>query len=168
VRDNFIFATRDDTHQRMSALRSGIRHLRNGGALLMFPSGHIDPDPAVLPGALEGLQDWSRSVEVMLRRAPDAQVLVTIVSGVLARACTRSPLTRIRKRPMDRQRIAEFVQVIEQMVLGRTLAILPSVSFAEPVSTADLRRGSDAAGLMAELVRRAQQLFVRHTAWALA
>lgn len=165
--DHFIFATRDP-YQRMGVLRSSIRHLRDGGALLIFPSGHIDPDPAVLPGAWEALQDWSRSVEVMLRRVPDAQVLVTIVSGVLARACTRSPLTRLRRRPQDRQRIAEFIQVIQQMVLERSYALVPDISFAEPLTTLSLTGVAEHVGPMDALVRQAQQLFARHADRTLA
>jgi len=159
--DHFIFATRDP-HQRMGVLRTAIRHLRDGGSLLIFPSGHIDPDPAVLPGAWDALHDWSRSVEVMLRRAPDTRVLVTIVSGVLARACTRSPLTRLRKRPRDRQRIAEFIQVIQQMVRERSYALVPDISFAEPLTSERLRIAHGAGEAMDALVHAAEQLFARH------
>jgi hypothetical protein len=167
VREHFLFATRD-THQRMAILRSAIRHLRTGGSLLIFPSGHIDPDPAVLPGAREALDEWSPSVELMLRRAPDARVLVTIVSGVLARACTRSPVTWARKLPRDRQRIAEFIQVIQQMVFERSFSLVPDVSFAEPVTLEDLQDAGGLSGAMDALVSHAQRLFTRHTAQSAA
>lgn len=164
---HMLFASLD-THQRMGVLRSAIRHLRAGGSLLIFPSGHIDPDPAIHPGGADALRDWSPSVELMLRRVPDAQVLVTIVSGVLARACTHNPLTRIRKRPRDRQRIAEFIQVIQQMVLERSYKLVPDISFAEPVTLTDLRHAVGLPGAMDALVDNAQRLLARHTAQASA
>ena len=35
-----------DASGRMAALRAGARHLQEGGALLTFPAGEIEPDPA--------------------------------------------------------------------------------------------------------------------------
>ncbi len=163
VKDHLLFLTRD-THQRMGILRTAIRHLRDGGMVLIFPSGHIDPDPAVLPGGHEALSDWSPSVELMLRRAPEARVLVAIVSGVLAAACVRSPLTRVRKKARDRQRVAEFIQIIEQLVFNREFPLLPKVSFAEPVTLTDLREVAGFSGAVEALVARARAQMARHTA----
>ena len=72
-----------EAHKGMRGVRQAIRHLRSGGALQIFPTGVVDPDPDVLPGAYEALENWSPSIELMLKKAPDAQLLVTIVSGVL-------------------------------------------------------------------------------------
>ena len=161
--DHMLMAT-TDTHQRMGVLRSGIRHLSEGGSLLLFPSGHIDPDPEVLPGGRDALREWSPSVELILRRVPEAQVLVTVVSGVLARACAYNPLTRVRKHPRDRQRVAEFIQIVQQMVLERSFALVPSISFAEPLTLADLREAVGLSGALDALILRAQGLLARHTA----
>jgi len=68
---------------RMSALRSAIDHLRSGGALIQFGTGRIDPDPAVQGGSAENLQNWSPSLEIMLRKAPETQLSLAMVSGVL-------------------------------------------------------------------------------------
>jgi hypothetical protein len=167
ARNNMIFASKDP-HQRMGVLRTAMRHLRDGGALAIFPSGHIDPDPAVLPGAHDALADWSRSVELMLRRVPDTRVLVTIVSGVLARACARNPITHLRKQPQDRQRVAEFLQVAQQMILERSFCLTPDVSFAEPLTLHDLSRAGGVSGATGALVERAQILLSQHSARALA
>ena len=39
-----------------------------GGALLVYATGVVDPDPALLAGARESLQDWSDSLPLFLRR----------------------------------------------------------------------------------------------------
>jgi hypothetical protein len=44
--ENLIYTTLD-VHERMMVVRKVIRHLQDGGAVLIFPSGGIDPDPAL-------------------------------------------------------------------------------------------------------------------------
>src|SRR5215207_8813158 len=38
---------------RFGLIRAATRHLRDGRAVLTFPGGQIEPDPAVLPGAVD-------------------------------------------------------------------------------------------------------------------
>ncbi len=153
-----------DTHVRTAVLRSAIRHLEVGGALLIFPSGHIDPDPEVLPGGQDSLRGWSPSIQLMLRRVTEARVLVTIVSGVLTRGCAHSPLTWLRRRPVDQQRVAEFVQVIEQMLFERKFALVPRVSFSEPVTMTELCSMTGCTEVMEAIVERAHCVLTDHMA----
>ena len=37
----------------LAGVRSTISHLEGGGAVLIFPSGRVEPDPAILPSAQE-------------------------------------------------------------------------------------------------------------------
>lgn len=130
---NHLIYSSLDTFERMKVVRSAIRHLEDGGAVLLFPSGGLDPDPAVMPGALEALDDWSPSLEVILRRVPSARVLITFVSGVLHPAWARSPVTHLRRGRRERQRVAEFFQVIQQMLFPGQLLVSPSIRFARPL-----------------------------------
>src|SRR5687768_8737986 len=41
---------------RFAVLKAAAGHLKRGGALLNFPAGRMEPDPAVLPGAVESLE----------------------------------------------------------------------------------------------------------------
>jgi hypothetical protein len=163
IKEHVVFRTQD-LHVRVGALRAAIRHLEAGGALLIFPSGRIDPDPEVLPGGQDALREWSPSVELMLRRVPEAQVLVTIVSGVLASACVRNPLTRLWKSATVRQGVAEGFQIIQQILFDRQFALFPRVSFAEPVTFEDLRGAAGFSEAMETLIERAQGLLAHHTA----
>ena len=79
----YFFFANEDTSSRIAVVRATIRHLLSGGAVLIFASGHLDPDPACIPGADAALNDWSRSLEIMLRKAPHTKLLPTIVRGVL-------------------------------------------------------------------------------------
>ncbi len=158
---HMLYATHD-THERMLVIRNAIRHLQDGGCVLIFPTGSIDPDPAFLPGAQQALANWSASIEVFLRRVPQTNVVVTIVSGVLESRFFRHPLTRLRQELRDRQRIAEILQIIQQMVLGYKFPLLPRVSFAEPLIPAELRGDNTLSGLLPMIVSKAQQLLSEH------
>lgn len=130
---NHLIYSSLEPFERMRVVRESIRHLETGGAVLLFPSGGLDPDPAVMPGALEALEEWSPSLEVILRRVPSTRVLITFVSGVLHPAWAHSPVTHLRRGRRERQRVAEFFQVIQQMLLPGQLLVSPSLCFARPL-----------------------------------
>ena len=104
----------NQTHGRMAVVRSAIRHLGEGGSLLIFPSGQVDPDPALLPGAEQALLQWSPSIGLMLRAHPETRVMVSIVSGALSSSNWGNPLTRLREGVRERQLMAEFIQIMRQ------------------------------------------------------
>lgn len=138
-----------DAFERMKVVRESIRHLEEGGAVLLFPSGGLDPDPAVMPGALEALEEWSPSLEVILRRVPSARVLITFVSGVLHPAWARSPVIYLRRGRRNQQRVAEFFQVIQQMLFPGQMLVNPSLWFARPLQLAPTRETPILPGLIA-------------------
>ncbi len=103
----------DERGKRMAALRRAASHLRSGGALLTFPAGEIEPDPAVLPGAVEALGRWSDSSVAFLRLAPGCVVVPMVVSGVLEPRAQNSPIVRLlRRKAADRERLAAMLQVL--------------------------------------------------------
>jgi 1-acyl-sn-glycerol-3-phosphate acyltransferase len=126
---HLIYVPRYDTQGRMGVVRAVIHHLAEGGAILIFPGGNIEPDPAVLPGAPDALGSWSNSLDVVLRRVPQAQVVVSIVSGVLTRAALRNPLSPFLRSGRDRQKVAEILQVGLQLLLRTPLGLAPRVTF---------------------------------------
>jgi hypothetical protein len=133
-----IFATREQ-QIRVEVIRLAIHHLQDGGLLLIFPSGRIDPDPAILEGAQDGIQYWSRSLAVFLRKVPRAKLILAITSGVITNEFINHPLPRLFRNGVERRRIIEFMQVIKQMVLNRAISLRPKVSF-------DDEKGFDPAG----------------------
>jgi hypothetical protein len=158
----FIYAGEELT-RRMLAIRDALRHLQNGGALLLFPSGTIDPDPAVMPGAEEALYQWSPSLELFLRKVPQVRILVTIVSGVISPASLRNPLTFLGRLPQEKQRIAEFIQICQQAFKPRKLGLFPYVSFGKPLTAADFERGTGCPGILQDILDSARKLLATHT-----
>ncbi|MFN2183752.1 MAG: 1-acyl-sn-glycerol-3-phosphate acyltransferase [Anaerolineae bacterium] len=148
----------DDSSKRITAARESIRHLRTGGSLLVFAAGEVEPDPALLPGAAESLQKWSSSPAWLLRQVPDAVLVVTIASHVLAPSSLRSPLTRLRKERKRKQFLAETTQIGQQVLFGRRFGLVPEVRFGRPLTAADLGGGRDLEAARTVIVAQAERL----------
>ncbi len=106
-----LFYVPEQARERLSLLRNVARHLRHGGAVLTFPAGTIEPDPALLCGAQAALASWSSSLELLARLAPDLTIVPAIVSQVLTPAAMRHPLVRLRRSQDSRHRLAAVLQV---------------------------------------------------------
>jgi 1-acyl-sn-glycerol-3-phosphate acyltransferase len=160
-----LIYTTSNAQVRMAVARESIRHLEAGGALLVYATGVVDPDPALLAGARESLQDWSGSLPLFLRRVPETALVVTIVSGVLAPSCFRHPLTRLRKTQRQKQFLAEFIQIGQQILLDRRFPITPTVRFAPPLTASDVGTGSGAqsTAVMDAIIARAEGLLSEST-----
>lgn len=114
-------------------LRAAARHLRGGGAVLTFPAGQMEPDPAVMPGAVEALERWSVSVDVFAQLAPDLTIVPVAVSGVFSPIAVRNPLTYLRRQEDERRWLASNLQ----MLVPALRNVTPRVTFGAPVRTAE-------------------------------
>jgi hypothetical protein len=118
---------------RSGAVRTATRHLRDGGAILTFPGGVIEPDPAVLPGAVEALERWSGSLDLFARLVPGLTVVPAVVSGVLSPTALRNPLTFVRRQPRDRQWLAASIQMVTPALRN----VATRIAFGGPTRTED-------------------------------
>jgi hypothetical protein len=157
LREHVIYTTKQ-THERLTVVRQSIRHLRSGGALLIFPGGNIEPDPAVLPGMREALERWSSSIEIMIRSVPDTQVVVSMVSGVLDRSSMRHPLVYLKKTLQDRQKIAEALQAIKHLLRTKALPLHTRISLSRPLQFTDHPEGAKRSAVMTAIKQKAAQL----------
>lgn len=149
-----------DTSGRMAVIRKCIRHLQDGGALLIFPRGGIEADPDCMPAADGEFDKWSRSLEIFLERVPQTRVLVTIVSGVIQQTAMHNPLTWLRRARPDRQRLAFIYQMMRQALSGKELfGLTPRVTFGEIVT------GETNEHVLAEVGAAARRTLERHMAW---
>lgn len=157
----FIYVT-PGRDTRMLAIRQAVEHLQNGGALLQFGSGLIEPDPALYAETEETLKDWSPSIEIMLRKVPETKLVLTAVSGVLLRRFARSPLTRLVRGGINQRRVAEFTQVITQLISPKRVRVETRISFAPAVSAAELEAESGGGRLMGAILERERRLLGEH------
>jgi hypothetical protein len=141
-------------------IRSAIRHLQSGGSVLIFPSGRVEPDPSILPGAMESLQTWSPSVELLVRKIPQMKVQFTIVSGVLSSIFLYNPFTKLMSGLRSPQAIAEVIQIFTQMLFTRWVRIRPVISFGIPKTVDELRRNDE--DLYQSVITEAGRLLADH------
>ncbi len=133
---------------RLTTLRASIGHLRSGGALLDFARGEVESDPEINPDVDLCIQEWSRSIEIMLREVPDCRLQVAIVSGALMPKYVFSPIVKIRRTAATRQKLAEFLQVSRQMAFASHDKTHVHISFAQPVKGMDLTGGETMSVVM--------------------
>ena len=127
----------EDSGSRIRLIRQLSTHLRNGGAALTFPAGHIEPDPDVHKGAVESLCAWTDSVGVFIRMAPQAAVLPVLVRGVVRRKTAHHPLTYLKRAREERERLASALQLLAHVVLKKK-DVHVRVQIGKPIYTKDL------------------------------
>ncbi|MEN4012961.1 MAG: 1-acyl-sn-glycerol-3-phosphate acyltransferase [Chloroflexota bacterium] len=135
-----IFSTRDMA-QRSEVLRKGIAHLNNGGALLTFPRGTIEPDPANQTGAMSEVRHWLPSLEFWLRKAPHARLVIGTISGIVSPTALKMAGLLFRGA-WNAQVAAEIGQVIVQVLAPQWWKIEPQVTFSAPLSLPRLQAES--------------------------
>ena len=142
---------------RMQTVRNAIQHLKQGGALLIFPRGGIEPDPAFMDDADGEFDKWSRSLGVFLKCVPQTRVMITMVSGVIAKTAMHHPITRFREARPDRQRLAFMYQIVRQMLQRKELfGLTPKVTFGEVISSMNHQQ------VLKEIEHSARRTFVQH------
>jgi putative hemolysin len=136
----------------LQVLRAAVAHLRQGGALLTFPAGGIEPDPIAFGPrqALQSLPRWSDSMVVLARRVPRMRWIVALVSNVVSAQAQRHPLTWLRRSPRDKEKLAAALQV----ALPRYQRMTARVDFGRLHDT----DAGDAASLRAAMLAQARQL----------
>jgi len=133
-----LIAVPEDRSSRSATVRRAVKHLASGGALLTFPAGTTEPDPAVHGGAREAVEKWSDSTALFIRLVPDAVVVPVIVQGVLAKWAQHSPLTLLRREQQDRQFLGVMLQLMARILLPWILPVRARVDFLPPMSGREL------------------------------
>jgi hypothetical protein len=148
---------------RLQTVRSAIQHLKQDGAIFLFPRGNVEPDPVVSPGAQESLLGWSPSVELFLRKAPNTHTVVAMASGMLSAKWFKNPIIRLWKKLEQRQKVAEIFQIATQLITGRPANANPLINFTDPLSVDELGGVESPHGtLISSLVAQASRLLSEH------
>ncbi len=132
-----LFYVHDDATKQMSLVRQVSSHLRSGGALLTFPAGHIEPDPDVYEGAVESLKEWTDSVGVFIRMAPDAAILPVLVRNVVAVKYANHWLLNIKKTREEKEKLASALQLLG-MIIFNEKPVTVSVQIGKPIYAKEL------------------------------
>jgi hypothetical protein len=109
IRGRLLFVNQR-TGSRSGVLRDAANHLRQGRALLTFPAGSIEPDPAIR--FVDTLTGWSDSSELLVRLVPETILLPIAVSGVISRKARQHRIARYFADPKEREWAAATLQVL--------------------------------------------------------
>jgi hypothetical protein len=165
TREHFLFAPRDNSRERMVVLRNAIQHLQDGGTLVYFGSGHRDPDPTVYPGAERAFDQWLDVFDTFYMHVKNLRVMPTVVSGVVSADWVKHPITWLRRKQIDQQRLAEFGQVITQLLNPGQLMMKPRISIGQHFSAHELRQAMGCGALLLGVQQRAKALFKESRAY---
>jgi 1-acyl-sn-glycerol-3-phosphate acyltransferase len=154
---SYLLSVGETPAGRLGMARRAARHLRQGGALLLFPGGQIEPDPATLPGARDTLPDWSESVEMFARLTDDLTVVPVLVSGVISPATRHHPLTRLRRSEHDRRWLAATLQLMRTSLSDLNVRL----DFGAPISAANLPTNRDGTALREAVQEQMCQMIAR-------
>ena len=109
----------DDSASRFRMIRRLSTHLRDGGAALTFPAGHIEPDPDIQNGAVESLRSWTDSAGLFIRMASETAVLPVLVRGVVRKKTARHPLTYLKRARHEREKLTAALQLLAHVMLKK-------------------------------------------------
>ena len=132
-----LFYVKDDAASRVSLVKQVTSHLRNGGAALTFPAGHIEPDPDIYEGAEDSLQAWTDSVGVFIRMAPETAVLPILVRSVVWDKAARHFLLGIKKTKEEREKLAAAFQLLAHVAFKKH-NVHVRVQIGKPIYAKDL------------------------------
>lgn len=132
-----LFYLDDAPASRIKLVRQVSTHLRNGGAALTFPAGHIEPDPDVHDDALESLRSWIDSASVFIRLAPETAVLPVLVRGVVWKKAAYHPLTYLKRTRPEREKLAGALQLLAHTIWN-IKPVTVRVQIGKPIYAKDL------------------------------
>ncbi len=105
-----------DASLRLEAVRHIIQALKDGQAVIIFPSGKLEPEPSMMPGAGASLEQWSASVGIFLSKVPETRLLPILISQTLSPKAWHSWPARLPKPQKRRHQAAMGWQFVKQRV----------------------------------------------------
>jgi hypothetical protein len=141
---------------RSRLLRGAANHLRQGGALLTFPAGTIEPDPSLR--VVEPLAGWSDSSDWLVRLVPETIVLPIAVSGVISRTAHQHRIAKRFSDPKEREWAAATLQVLCRYLRDTKTRVV----IGEPLSSAQFGQWAQIQAAMASLLARVSNPTIRN------
>lgn len=151
-----LFFIDDDSTKRLHAVRQVATHLREGGSVLTFPAGEIEPDPSVYPGAPEALDTWTESAGVFLRFAPDTKIVPVLVSDVIWEKTANHWIPRLKHSRAEREKLAAALQLL-MLITRNARPNTVNVRFARPITLNEVG-STDAQAMHQVVIERMQEL----------
>lgn len=102
---------------RYDVMQDVIQKLRNGKSVIIFPRGNLEPDPALYPGVLTSLQEWSSSIGLFLSKVPETFLQPLLMSNVVSPRAWNSLIAKSARSTKTRHQIAMVLQIALQRLM---------------------------------------------------
>lgn len=119
-----LFYMSERASARRGATLQMVRFLREGGCLVVFAGGKIEPDPMHDPAASHCLSEWSQSAAMFSALVPELRILPVVIGGVIHPAARRNPLVYLRRTPKDREWLGATLQVVFRRYQTNTVRLV--------------------------------------------
>ena len=96
---------------------------------------------------------------------PKTHVIPTITRHVLLQRFENRPRVYFRRNAMEKRRLAEFTQVIQQFLFPKSVQAHPRISFGPPFKLADLEQEPMSRRIMPAVIQRVRTELSRHREW---
>lgn len=111
-----LLTIENDASLRLEAMRHIIQALSEGHAVIIFPSGRLEPEPAMMPGAAAAIDQWSASIGIFLSKVPETRLLPILISQTLSPKAWHSWPAKLPKAPKRQHQAAMGWQFVKQRV----------------------------------------------------
>lgn len=156
--DQHIMYITPAPEDRPAAIFSVINKLREGKPVIIFPTGMLEPDPAIIPGAQHNLDTWSPSIGIFLKKVPETRLVPVLISGSLAEGFYNLPFVRKRATVKSRAKTALLLQYMAQMAGLQPWPVHLRVQFGKPCTLADLTTSEDVNDIAAAIIQKEKDL----------
>lgn len=137
-----LFYLDPNDQARFDVLRGLVNLLNDGQTVVLFPSGCLEPDPALYAGGLESLKKWSESLGVLLSKVPETMVQLILTQNVLTKEAWEHPITRLGKTDRRKHQIGMILQIIVQSLFDRWKLPI-NMTMPEPIPAESLSPSMD-------------------------
>ena len=111
--------------------------------------------------SINGHEAW----RLCCARCHETRVVPAIASGVLQERFASHPLTWLRKDAMDKRRLAEFTQVIQQLIWPASIKAHPRISFGYPMYFDMLASQAQGKTIMECVITQMKAELAAHLEW---
>lgn len=151
----YLIFMNEDNSEQYTTMQQAIAHLKNGGAILTFPAGQIEPDPAIESKAMDSLSHWTQSVTMFAQFSIAPYFVPALVSGVLSPKAQQSPLTRLRRAKADRVWLGSVIQLSLPGIYKANIRL----QFGPAIPAAVLRNQGTSEAMLQFIQNRMMALF---------
>ncbi len=149
----YLITLPEEGASRIRTIRSMVRSLKQGKAIVVFPSGHLEPDPAFCSDKELSVKEWSPLVGFLCGQARRQEfsfrILPVLVSQVLPRWVVSSDFIR------DESTLQRTINLTALgMILARvTKKLKITVTIGESIESSELLSGSADPSSLTSMVR---------------